>query len=129
RRAVTALPRLGFPFAGPLGPGPPGPAVVAGGPAGVAAAFRHNRWVDYLTMTLALGGVSIPNFVLGPLLILIFALWLGWLPVAGWGTWRHLVLPSLTLGVFYMAYVARLSRAGMLEVIYQDFVRTARAKG
>jgi oligopeptide transport system permease protein len=73
--------------------------------------------------------VSVPNFVLGPLLILLFALWLGWLPVAGWGSWRHLVLPSVTLGVFYMAYVARLARAGMLEVIFQDFVRTARAKG
>lgn len=69
------------------------------------------------------------NFVLGPLLILTFALWLGWLPVAGWGTWRHLVLPAVTLGAFYTAYVARLARAGMLEVILQDFIRTARAKG
>jgi oligopeptide transport system permease protein len=80
-------------------------------------------------MGLALGGISIPNFVLGPILMLVFALALHWLPVAGWGTWRHLVLPSFTLGIFYAAYVARLTRAGMLEVIGQDFIRTARAKG
>jgi oligopeptide transport system permease protein len=80
-------------------------------------------------MSFALAGVSIPNFVLGPLLILAFALGLGWLPVAGWGTWRHAVLPALTLGAFYAAYVARLARAGMLEVVLQDFVRTARGKG
>jgi len=85
--------------------------------------------LDYLTMSFALGGVSVPNFVLGPILMLVFALGLGWLPVAGWGTWRHLVLPSFTLGTFYAAYVARLTRAGMLEVIGQDFIRTARAKG
>jgi oligopeptide transport system permease protein len=80
-------------------------------------------------MSFALLGVSIPNFVLGPLLMLVFALWMGWLPVAGWGTWRHLILPAFTLGTFYAAYVARLTRAGMLEVIGQDFIRTARAKG
>ena len=87
------------------------------------------RFVDYLTMSFALFGVSVPNFVLGPILMLVFALGLGWLPVAGWGTWRHLILPSVTLGTFYAAYVARLTRAGMLEVIGQDFIRTARAKG
>ncbi len=128
-RTVTELITLGLPVSLALGVCALGFAVLLGGAAGVMAGVRPNRLVDYLTMTLALGGVSIPNFVLGPLLILVFALWLGWLPVAGWGSWRHLVLPSLTLGVFYMAYVARLSRAGMLEVIHQDFVRTARAKG
>jgi oligopeptide transport system permease protein len=80
-------------------------------------------------MSFALFGVSMPNFVLGPILMLVFALGLGWLPVAGWGTWRHLVLPAFTLGTFYAAYVARLTRAGMLEVIGQDFIRTAKAKG
>jgi oligopeptide transport system permease protein len=128
-RTVTELITLGFPVSLTLGGCALGFAVLLGGAAGILAGVHHNRLVDYLTMTVALGGVSIPNFVLGPLLILVFALWLGWLPVAGWGSWRHLVLPSLTLGVFYMAYVARLSRAGMLEVIFQDFVRTARAKG
>jgi oligopeptide transport system permease protein len=128
-RTVTELIGLGIPVSLTLGACALGFAVLFGGTAGVLAALHHNRLADYLTMTLALGGVSIPNFVLGPLLILVFALLLGWLPVAGWGTWRHLVLPSVTLGFFYTAYVARLSRAGMLEVVFQDFVRTARAKG
>jgi oligopeptide transport system permease protein len=128
-RTVNELLALGFPVSMTLGACALGLALAVGGTAGVLAAIRHNRWVDYLTMSFALGGVSVPNFVLGPLLILVFALWLGWLPVAGWGTWRHLVLPSVTLGAFYTAYVARLARAGMLEVILQDWVRTARAKG
>jgi oligopeptide transport system permease protein len=128
-RTVSELIVLGLPVSVTLGLAALAVAVVIGGAAGAVAAVRHNRWVDYLTMSLALGGVSVPNFVLGPLLILAFALGLGWLPVAGWGTWRHLVLPALTLGAFYSAYVARLARAGMLEVVLQDFVRTARAKG
>jgi oligopeptide transport system permease protein len=128
-RTVAELIGLGAPVSLALGACALAFALLLGGVAGILAALRHDRLVDYLTMSLALGGVSIPNFVLGPLLILVFALWLGWLPVAGWGSWRHLVLPSATLGVFYMAYVARLSRAGMLEVVFQDFVRTARAKG
>jgi oligopeptide transport system permease protein len=128
-RTVNELLALGFPVSLTLGGCALGLALLVGGAAGVVAAIRHNRWLDYLTMSVALGGVSVPNFVLGPLLILIFALWLGWLPVAGWGTWRHLVLPSVTLAAFYTAYVARLARAGMLEVILQDWVRTARAKG
>ena len=128
-RTVTELIGLGVPVSLTLGVCALVFALVLGGTAGILAALRHNRLVDYLTMSLALGGVSVPNFVLGPLLMLVFALWLGWLPVAGWGSWRHLVLPAVTLGVFYTAYVARLSRAGMLEVVFQDFVRTARAKG
>jgi oligopeptide transport system permease protein len=128
-RTVTELIGLGMPVSLALGACALLFALLLGGTAGILAALRRNRLVDYLTMSLALGGVSIPNFVLGPLLVLVFALGLGWLPVAGWGSWRHLVLPSVTLGVFYMAYVARLSRAGMLEVALQDFVRTARAKG
>lgn len=128
-RTVNELIGLGLPVSLTLGFCALALAVLVGGTAGVLAAVRHNRFVDYLTMSLALGGVSIPNFVLGPLLVLTFALWLGWLPVAGWGTWRHLVLPAITLGAIYTAYVARLSRAGMLEVLLQDFIRTARAKG
>jgi oligopeptide transport system permease protein len=104
-------------------------ALTLGGVAGVLAGWKRNSFVDYLTMSLALGGISVPNFVLGPIFMLIFALGLGWLPVAGWETWRHMILPSVTLGAFYAAYVARLTRAGMLEVIGQDFIRTARAKG
>jgi oligopeptide transport system permease protein len=128
-RSVNELLGLGFPVSLLLGSCAMTIAVLAGGTAGLLAGVRRNSLVDYLTMSLALGGVSVPNFVLGPILMLAFALGLGWLPVAGWGTWRHLILPSLTLGVFYAAYVARLTRAGMLEVVGQDFIRTARAKG
>lgn len=128
-RSVNELLGLGFPVSLTLGVCALAVALALGGTAGILAGLRRNSLIDYLTMSFALGGVSVPNFVLGPILMLIFALGLGWLPVAGWETWRHLVLPSFTLGTFYAAYVARLTRAGMLEVIGQDFIRTARAKG
>ncbi len=128
-RSVNELLRLGFPVSLALGLCALLIAVVLGGIAGILAGLRRNAFLDSLSMTCALGGISVPNFVLGPLLMLIFALRLPWLPVAGWGSWRHLVLPSLTLGTFYAAYIARLTRAGVLEVIGQDFIRTARAKG
>jgi oligopeptide transport system permease protein len=128
-RSVNELLGLGFPVSLLLGACALTVALLLGGAAGLLAGVRRNSFVDYLTMSFALGGVSVPNFVLGPILMLVFALGLGWLPVAGWGTWRHLILPSVTLGTFYAAYVARLTRAGMLEVIGHDFIRTARAKG
>jgi len=128
-RTVNELLTLGFPVSLTLGVCAMAVALTLGGVAGLVAGARRNTFVDYCTMSLALFGVSVPNFVLGPSLMLVFALGLGWLPVAGWGTWRHLVLPSFTLGTFYAAYVARLTRAGMLDVIGQDFIRTARAKG
>ena len=128
-RSVNELLGLGIPVSLLLGACALAIAILLGGAVGLLAGVRRNSFVDYLTMSLALGGVSVPNFVLGPLLTLVFALGLGWLPVAGWGTWRHLILPSVTLGMFYAAYVARLTRAGMLEVIGQEFIRTARAKG
>jgi len=128
-RSVNELLALGFPVSVTLGLCALAFALALGGVSGVLAALGRNSLVDYLTMSLSLGGVSIPNFVLGPILMLVFALGLGWLPVAGWDSWRHLILPSVTLGAFYAAYIARLTRAGMLEVIGQDFIRTARAKG
>ncbi|MFB3818138.1 MAG: ABC transporter permease [Candidatus Methylomirabilales bacterium] len=128
-RSVTELLALGLPASLTLGACALLVAVGIGGTAGILAALRRNSLVDYLTMSLALGGISVPNFVLGPMLMLVFALGLGWLPVAGWGTWRHLILPAITLGAFYAAYVARLTRAGMLEVVGQEFIRTARSKG
>ncbi len=128
-RSVNELLGLGFPVSLTLGLCALGVALGLGGVAGILASVRRNSLLDYLAMGLALGGISIPNFVLGPILMLVFALALRWLPVAGWGTWRHLVLPSFSLGIFYAAYIARLTRAGMLEVIGQDFIRTARAKG
>ena len=128
-RSVNELLGLGFPVSLTLWLCALAVALSLGGMAGVLAGLRRNSPFDYFTMSFALFGISVPNFVLGPILMLLFALWLRWLPVAGWGTWRHLVLPSVTLGMFYAAYVARLTRAGMLEVIHQDFIRTARAKG
>jgi oligopeptide transport system permease protein len=96
----------------------------------IAALKQNSRW-DYASMALAMLGISIPNFVLGPILVLVFSLTLYWLPPSRWGgfpSW-NLVLPVLTLSAIYMAYIARLTRAGMLEVLRSDYIRTARAKG
>jgi len=97
--------------------------------AGVVASLKPNSFLDHAPMAAAMLGICVPNFVLGPLLVLVFALWLGWLPVAGWNSPADKILPSFTLGAVYAAYIARLTRAGMLEVLAQDFIRTARAKG
>jgi len=104
-------------------------ALILGVPAGLFAGLRQNTAADYGVMTVAMIGVSIPNFVLGPLLILIFAIHLGWFSAVGWYSWTDSILPSITLGLFYVAYVARLTRGGVLEVIRKDYIRTARAKG
>lgn len=104
-------------------------ALLVGIPAGVVGALHHNRTEDYLTMSVSLLGICVPNFVLGPILIIVFSFLVGWFPAGGWGSWNQLILPALTLGAIRAAYIARLSRAGMLEVIHQDFIRTARAKG
>jgi oligopeptide transport system permease protein len=104
-------------------------ALIIGIPIGVWAAYRQNSPGDYASMSIALLGVSIPNFVLGPILILIFALTLYWFPPALWTSPASRVLPVLTLSAIYIAYVARLSRGGMLETLRQDYIRTARAKG
>mgnify|MGYP002629640854 CR=1 FL=1 len=112
-------------------------ALLIGLPIGLLAGLKQNTWLDYGPMTGAMAGVSVPNFVMGPILVLIFAIKLQWFDAANWngpaaGLWPHLktsLLPSLTLGLFYGAYVARLTRGGMLEIIRQDFIRTARAKG
>ncbi len=104
-------------------------ALALGIAAGVVGASRQNTAWDPATMGLAMLGISVPTFVLGPLLVLGLSLVLYLFPPAGWGEARHVVLPALTLGTVYAAYVARLTRSGMLEVVRQDFVRTARAKG
>ena len=104
-------------------------AICIGIPIGMIAALRRNSWMDYLPMSLSTVGICLPTFVLGPLLIFALSTNLGVLPPLGWygpGDW---VLPSLTLGLFYAAYIARLTRAGMLETLQLDYIRTARAKG
>jgi len=104
-------------------------ALGAGVTLGATAAVNHHRSADTLSMLGALLAVSIPTFVTGPLLILVFALWLKWLPVGGWGGFRYLILPALVLAAPYIAAIARLMRASMLDVLSQDFIRTAKAKG
>jgi oligopeptide transport system permease protein len=106
-------------------------ALVVGITFGTLAALRQNSKLDYASMGLAMLGISMPNFVLGPILVLVFSLSLYWLPPARWGgfpSW-NLLLPVLTLSAIYMAFIARLTRAGMLEVLRSDYIRTARAKG
>jgi len=97
--------------------------------AGVVSAVRQNTAWDHGLMGIAMLGISLPSFVLGPLLALVFALTFYVLPPGGWGGLRHVVLPGITLGSFYAAYIARLTRSGMLEVVHMDYVRMARAKG
>ena len=98
-------------------------------PAGILAALRRNSWVDTLSMSVALFGQSVPVFWLGLMLILVFSVNLRWLPTGGRGGLDNLILPMITLGLFSMARTARLVRSGMIEVMQQDFIRTARAKG
>lgn len=106
-------------------------ALIVGVTAGSIAALKQNTKWDYASMALAMLGISVPNFVLGPILVLIFSLGLYWLPPSRWGGFpsRNLILPVLTLSAIHMAYIARLTRAGMLEVLRSDYIRTARAKG
>jgi peptide/nickel transport system permease protein len=104
-------------------------AVAAGVPLGLIAAIRRDTWVDRATMSLSLVGLSVPGFVIGPLLIWLFAQQLGWLPVARWGRPIDYALPAITLACRPTALIARIMRASMLEVLAQDYVRTAMAKG
>jgi ABC-type dipeptide/oligopeptide/nickel transport system permease component len=104
-------------------------AVALGLTLGVWAAVRKGTWADGAAIAVALVGVSVPVFWSGFLLMMLFALELGWLPASGRGTWRHLVMPALTVGVSSAAFIARITRGAMLETLGQDYVRTARAKG
>ena len=105
-------------------------AFFAGTTIGIFAAFKQNTPVDYSAMGFAMLGISIPNFVLAPLLVLLFAINLGWLPAGGWDwTVRSMVLPVITLALPMVAYIARLTRGSMIEVLHSNFIRTARAKG
>lgn len=104
-------------------------AIVIGVSTGILSAVRPNSWIDAVSTFIALVGISMPVFWLGLMLMYFFSYELGWFPTAGRGTWRHLVLPSLTLGLSTAAIIARMTRSSMLEVLRQDYVRTARAKG
>jgi len=104
-------------------------AVLISVPAGVRSARRRNRWDDRVLSFVSLIGLSFPNFALGPILILFFAIRLGWMPVSGIGTFAHIVLPAITMGGALAAILTRMVRTSMLEELGQDYVRTARAKG
>jgi ABC-type dipeptide/oligopeptide/nickel transport system permease component len=104
-------------------------ATIVAIPLGIAAAVRRGTYVDHGAMVLALSGVSIPNFWLGPLLAIVFAVELGWLPVSGRGTWAHLVLPAISLGAALAAILARMMRATLLEELREQYVMAARARG
>jgi len=128
-RTVTQIVAEAFPVSLKLGAISLALALLLGIPAGILAAVRRNTWLDYLPMSVAMAGICLPTFVMGPLLALVFGLVLQTLPVSGWFGAEYVVLPAVTLGLYYAAYFARLTRGGMLEMLNQDFVRTARAKG
>ncbi len=106
-------------------------ATLVGVSLGIAAAIRHNGWVDYFAVGLGIAAQALPNFIMGPILILTFTLWLGLLPGGGWngGQWQYLIMPVIALSTSYMGSIARLTRSSMLEVLNSNFIRTARAKG
>lgn len=128
-RTVVDVIRDAFPVSIHLGVLAFGLAMVIGIPAGIVAALKHNTWLDYGAMFYSTVGWALPHFIVGPVLILVFALKFGWFPTSRWlgpSTW---VLPTITLGTALSAYFARLTRGSMLETLQQDFVRTAKAKG
>ncbi len=104
-------------------------ALLAGLPLGLLAALRRNTWLDYVCSSVSMIGLCVPTFVLGPLIVLACAIHFGWVNASGWYYPSDRILPCLTLGCVYAAYIARLTRGGMLEVLGQDYIRTARAKG
>ena len=129
-RSVTELISIGLPITFELALYAILFALMLGIIAGVISSLRPNTAYDYVPMTIAMAGICIPSIVLGPSLTLIFGIQLNWLPVTGWGDIPgDKVLPTITLGTAYAAYCARLTRGGMLEILNQDFIRTARAKG
>jgi oligopeptide transport system permease protein len=106
-------------------------AIGVGIPLGAIAAIRQNTWIDYLAVGVSIGAQVLPNFVMAPLLVVVFTLWLGWLPGGGWngGSWEYLVMPVIALSTSYMASIARITRSSMLEVLNTNYIRTAKAKG
>lgn len=128
-RTVNDIIAESFPVSAELGTMAVVIAIILGIPAGIIAALRQNRWPDYLAMFGATIGISVPNFILATLFIYVFALKLELFPAAMWGGPEYAVLPALALAAFPTAFVARLMRSSMLEVMSQDYIRTARAKG
>lgn len=132
RRVGTTVNDLiiaGFPYSAKLGFFATLAIVALGVPAGIISALKTNKWEDYLVTILATLGVAVPSFVLGALFIYIFSSKLGWMPSFGLTSWKHYIGPVIALSGFSLAFVARLTRSSVLEVMQQDYIRTARAKG
>ena len=128
-RTVNEIIQIKFPKSMELGIYSMSIALVFGLTLGVIASLKPNSFLDYVPSSLSMVGICLPTFVLGPLLVLVFALKLKWFPYPGWDGPAYKLLPSATLGFFYAAYIARLTRGGIREVLIQDYIRTARAKG
>ena len=130
-RTVNDIIRQGFPVTLTYGAWSFAVAVLVGVSLGVAAAVRHNSVLDYLAVGVSIGAQVLPNFVMAPILTLVFTLWLGWLPGGGWqgGQWSYVIMPVIALSTSFMASIARITRSSMLEVLNAGFIRTARAKG
>ncbi|MBI4496539.1 MAG: ABC transporter permease [Chloroflexi bacterium] len=128
-RGVTEIIMQGFPTTATLGALALLISVLLGISLGTIAALRPNSWVDYLSIAFATLGAAAPSFVIGIVLVIVFSVWLHLLPTSGWGTPAKAVLPALALGAYPAAFLARLTRSSMLEVLSQDYIRTARAKG
>lgn len=129
--SVNELIATGFPVSLRLGGTAILLALLIGSTLGIIAALRQNSLIDYTVMGTAMTGISIPNFVMAPLLVLIFAVYLRWLPAGGWagGAFRNTILPIVALSLPQIAYIARLMRGSMIEVLHSNYIRTARAKG
>lgn len=128
-RSVTEILAVGFPKTATLGVTAFILAVVIGIPFGMTAALKQNSWIDYLSVVFSTVFASIPGFVLGILMIIFFSVTLHWLPTGGWGSPRQLIMPAFALAALPAAYIARITRASTLDVMRQDYVRTAYAKG
>jgi len=126
---VNQLIKEGFPASAKIGSGAVLLVIVLGIPLGIISALKQNKWQDQVVMIIATLGVTIPGFVMATLIIYFFSSKLGWLPSHGLTTWKHMIGPVIALGGFSLSFVARLTRSSMLEVLQQDYIRTARAKG
>lgn len=127
--SVTELIMQGFPVSLQLGLWAILLALLVGISLGVLAALRQNKFIDYFLMAFAMTGIVLPSFVIAPLLALVFGVFLHWFPVAGWGTWQHMILPIIALSLPQIATVARMTRGSLIETLNSPYIRTARAKG
>lgn len=126
---VNDMIKRGFPVSAHIGAQALIIALVFGPALGALAALNQNKWPDYFSMVVAILGISVPSFIMGTIFIQFIAKNVSWLPIGGWGTFNHTILPSISLSLMPLAYIARLMRSSMLEVLGQDYIKTAKSKG